>query len=515
MLHQLVRDAALRTPESLAVVGPDGELSYTRLDRWADRIALVLAELGVREGDRVGIWLDKSAAAVATMQAVLRLGAAYVPLDPHAPPRRIASLVSDCAPAALVAAPERAKTLDEFGKQPPLLSAWPGGSPWRHVPQAEPEPLATPLPQPARGEDDLAYILYTSGSTGEPKGVCLSHRNALAFVDWAAVELRAGGADRFANHAPLHFDLSVLDLYVAFAVGASVHLVPQEAAYAPRELVRFLTEREITVWYSVPAALLLMMRHGELLETSVPTLRAVLFAGEAFPVDPLRRLRAHLPYARFLNLYGPTETNVCTYHEVDRIDPERTVPVPIGRMCSGDTVTAVRPDGRPAGPGEEGELIVSGPTVMLGYWGRPSLAGDSYPTGDIAQVLPDGGFQYVGRRDAMVKVRGHRIEFGEIEAALQSHDGVAEAAAVVVGHSIDATLVAFLVPAGDLAPSLLDLKRHSAARLPRHAIVDLVHVLPRLPRTGNGKVDRRALTELARAHEAETGSAHDAEDTGR
>jgi amino acid adenylation domain-containing protein len=354
-----------------------------------------------------------------------------------------------------------------------------------------------PIEHPAAGYDDLAYILYTSGSTGKPKGVCLSHRHALAFINWAAEELQAMPADRFSNHAPFHFDLSVLDLYVAFKTGASVSLIPDGMSYVPRRLVDFILQENITIWYSVPSALTLMMEQGGLLDLAQPIpLRVILFAGEPFPIKHLRRLFERYPSVRYLNLYGPTETNVCTFYEVTDIPPDRTKPVPIGRACCGDRVWAVKDDGTEVKPGEEGELMVSGPTVLLGYWGRPPHGDGPYATGDIVQLQADGNYLYIGRRDHMVKVRGHRIELGDIEAALGEHPHIHEAAVAVSGSGVEARLVAFIVSTTDELPTLLDIKRHCAERLPRYMIVDDVRSIPALPRTRNGKVDRLTLSGM-------------------
>lgn len=492
-LKDLLVRSARRSPNALAINGPDGSMTYGELDGLANRMARALADLGVRKGDRVGVWLDKSIRAVAAMQASLRLGATYVPLDPLAPASRTAEIMNDCTMRAIVSTSERSQRIlsGDFERMPCLIvDGLDSLSYSRSLASFSDEPLDAPQAQ----HDDLAYILYTSGSTGKPKGVCISHRNALAFIEWAAKELAATSDDRLSSHAPLHFDLSVLDLYVAFMTGASVHLIPDGMSFVPSRLVDFITREKITIWYSVPSALILMMENGGLLEIPSIPIRAFLFAGEPFPIQPLRRLFERWPSARFLNLYGPTETNVCTFHEVVGIDADRTKPVPIGRACSGDRVWAVKDDGSRVGPGEEGELMVSGPTVLLGYWGLPPHGDRPYATGDLVRLHEDGDYSYIGRRDHMVKVRGHRIELGDIEAALAQYPGMREVAVVVSGSGVEARLIAYAVNTAAVTPALLDIKRHCAERLPRYMIIDEAHFLQSLPRTRNGKIDRLTLT---------------------
>jgi L-proline---[L-prolyl-carrier protein] ligase len=263
---------------------------------------------------------------------------------------------------------------------------------------------AAPLPAPPVTRDSLAYILYTSSSTGQPKGVCISHGNALAFIEWAVEELGLTAGDRLSSHAPLHLDLAVLDLYAAFASGACVSLVPEGLSFIGSRLVDFLHEERITIWYSVPSALTKMIESGGLLEAGPGSLRTVLLAGKPFPIVPLRRLRAAFPGVRMLNLYGPTETNVCTSCEVTEIPDDRVAAVPIGSACSGDRVWAVRDDGGEAGIGEAGELLVDGPTVMLGYWGWPPQR-RPYHTGDLVERLDEANYACLGRCDALVHAR--------------------------------------------------------------------------------------------------------------
>ena len=487
MLQDLVSRAAAERPDALAVRGPDGDLSYAELDARANRIARALSSAGVASGDRVAIALPKSAEAVAAMQGVLRLGAAYVPVDVQSPPARQRTVMLDCGVRALVARPDEAHASLQSGAEGIFLLAADGlrGGALASV-------SAEPVPPPAIRASDNAYILYTSGSTGRPKGVCISHTNAMAFVSWAVEALDARASDRFANHAPFHFDLSVLDLYAAFAVGAAVCIVPEGAAFAAKELVRFVRAERITVWYSVPSAITLMMEHGDLLAEAPGSLRALLFAGEPFSMKHLRRLREAWPALAMWNLYGPTETNVCTAHQVGRIAPEQTS-IAIGRAVCGDRVWARTDHGVEAMPGEEGELLVQGPTVFAGYWGQPPRSDETYPTGDRVRVGESGEFYFLGRRDHMVKVRGHRIELGEIESAVLHHASVREASAVVVGDGLSARLVVFVATAGEKAPTLLDVKRLCADKLPRYMIPDDAVSLGELPRNRNGKVDRLAL----------------------
>jgi clorobiocin biosynthesis protein CloN4 len=275
-----------------------------------------------------------------------------------------------------------------------------------------------------------------------------------------------------------------------------VHLIAPELSFAPAQLVEFLRQQQITVWYSVPSVLAVMMRHGRLLDRPAPeTLHTVLFAGEPFPIAQLRDL-AGWTGARMMNLYGPTETNVCTFHEVSKADLDRDRPVPIGVPASGDRVWAVRADGLVAGPGDEGELIVDGPTVMAGYWGHPPQRGP-YHTGDLVRVLPDGAYDYLGRRDQLVKIRGHRVELGEVETVLENHPDVADAAAVAVGEGVDTRLVVFVAPRPGCELGVLALRQHLARSLPRYLMADEVRVMSPLPRNSNGKIDRLVLRARA------------------
>lgn len=491
LLKDLLLESARRTPAAVAVKCPErGAVGYAELDALANRVARVLAAHGVVAGARVGVFMPKSATALAVMQGALRLGAAYVPLDPASPRARVRALAADCGLVALAGnARELAAFAAEPGASSPFLLELDGAG--RALLDLA---AATPPPPPRAGARSLAYILYTSGSTGLPKGVALSQENALAFVDWARRELGVTRGDVLANHAPLHFDLSVLDVYAAFGAGACVALVPEMAALVARQLVEFVAAHRVTIWYSVPSALALMLDEGGLLRRDALALRAVCCAGEPFPPRLLAALRRGLPHARILNLYGPTETNVCTFYEAPA-EVSAETPVPIGVPASGDEVWAVTAGGSRAAAGEIGELFVSGPSVMLGYWGQePHPRGAPYRTGDLVRVRADGGFDYVGRRDRMVKLKGHRVELGEVESALGRHPAIGEVAAAIVGSGRDAKLVAVAVPRAGRRVPLLELKAHCAKHVPRYMIIDRVVWLDTsLPRTPRGKLDREAI----------------------
>jgi amino acid adenylation domain-containing protein len=517
-LSQLLDEAAGRRPEHPAVEDQDGRtLTYAALARAADRLATRLARWGVGRGDRVGLLLPKGVEAVAAIHGVLRSGAAYVPVDPTAPLLRGAGIFADCGVKAVVVAADRAAELRRHwpglgpGPAPRLIvvgegpdDLGPADARWHDVLDDD---APSPLP-PARETDDLAYVLYTSGSTGKPKGVMLSHANAFTFLDWCDHTLLPRPDDRFSSHAPFHFDLSVFDLFVSCRYGATLVVIGEALGRDPARLGAFLFERRLSVWYSSPTILGLLAQRGGLERTGFPAPRLVLFAGEVFPIMPLRRLRNLWPDAAMWNLYGPTETNVCTAYPIPRTIPDgQSTPFPIGPVCPPLRARVVNEEGRDVPVGELGELVIAGPGVMRGYFGQPDLTARSflidsdgegttwYRTGDLVGVDARGCHHFHGRRDRMVKKRGYRIELGEIESALYRHESVDRAAVIARSDDSGVSIAAFVALKPAQKGSIIAMKRHCTAYLPHYMVPDSITFLSDLPTTSTDKVDYQGLKQ--------------------
>ena len=508
-LCRYLEESAASFPQRVAAVDPDGTaLTYRELDAQASRIAGFLAAHGVRPGDRVGLVLPKSTAALTAVFGVMKLRAAYVPVDWTGPAARIRAILSDCQVRAVFLdrrRPDLAGTAEtmillgtDTGEEPRGSDSGPFD--WETA-------LAHEQIQPdvaARTPEDLAYILYTSGSTGVPKGVMLTHRNATSYVDWCSEVFAPTEHDRFSSHAPFHFDLSILDIYVPIKHGGSVHLIPDELGKNPKDLARFIADRRLTVWYSTPAILGLLAEFGDLDHLDCSSLRLVLFAGEVFPVKQLRRIVSRWPGPDYYNLYGPTETNVCTFALIPKPIPEdRSEPYPIGWPCSHCSALVLDTDGQPVEPGEEGLLYIAGPSVFSGYWGRTAesdalfLERDGtrwYNTGDVVKEQGGDGFIYMGRRDRMVKRRGYRIELGEVESCLYRHPVIDEAAVIASPHpQTGMRIISYLVAPENARPSIIDMKTYCNRNLPAYMNPDIFVFVENLPRTSTNKVDYQAL----------------------
>lgn len=521
LLWHYVAENARRYPSNLAIVSRDNRLTYGELHEHSDRLAARLAAEGIGSGHRVALYLPKSHKSVIAILGILKTGAAYVPVDPTAPGRRAGFILADCAVSGLVTTgqhlarlaemPAALKSIrlilvtdDSTDERSPAIDFEGSIHGWDELESQG----ASAVPSPSAIETDPAYLLYTSGSTGNPKGVILSHRHAVNFVEWGAETFDVTPQDKLSNHAPLHFDLSIFDVFVALSRGACVSMIPDEVATFPLTLAEWIETNAISISYSVPSALTRLLLRGRLERFEYRALRTVLFAGEVFPVKYLREVMEKFKHADFFNLYGPTETNVCTFYKVPKpLDPD-VAQISIGKACANTEVVALGEQGRPIEPGETGELYVRGPSVMLGYWGLEEKTQEVlvrnplqssyhewlYRTGDIVQLEPDGNYSFLGRRDHMIKSRGYRIELGDIEQALYEHERVREAAVVAVpDEEIGARLHAFIVLHDHSKLNAADLESFCLTRLPRYMVPETFHLRGELPKTSTGKMDRVAL----------------------
>jgi amino acid adenylation domain-containing protein len=516
LLSQLVTSAAERDPAAPAVRSGDGELTYGQLADRSGAVAGALQSLGVRRGDRVGVYLHKSVAAYAAVHGVLRAGAAYVPIDPFAPPALVAGIVEDCGIEVLVSEPRQWAALAQLPPLCPTLRAVVGlDRPVEGLGGVSPAELAAvtggPVP-PKLLSDDLAYVMYTSGSTGRPKGIVHTHRSGLRYAQQAVELYGVRSSDRLANSAPFHFDISTFELFAGPLAGASTLVIPEPYLKMPASLSQLLAEDRSTFWYSVPFLLGELAARGALEARDLRSLRWVIFGGEVMAPETLADLMAHLPAARFSNSYGPAEVNQCTFHHLDG-PPRRGEPVPIGRPLPDADVVVVDEVGADVADGELGELLVRCSTMMDRYWGRADLNARAfvfrplpgggqarwYATGDLVRQREDGGYEFVGRRDNQVKVRGNRVELESVEAALTAVAGIEHAVAGVVEVDGMQVMAAAIVPTEGATVDGDAALASAAAVLPSYAVPFRLVTVDQLPFTPSGKLDRRAV----RAHVAE------------
>jgi amino acid adenylation domain-containing protein len=381
LLQHLLEKTVSVSPEETAVVDGDRSITYIELNRISNQVANQLINNGCKTGTTVAVYLPKSIEAIITFFGILKAGGAYVPLDAHySPPNRIMSILELNKTGFLVTNKESHEKLS-------MPNDWHDMDIFfidyllnqENVSKAEINELnaenrsylhqngseATPDVRSIH-ENCLAYVLYTSGSTGVPKGVMITHRNALTFINWALDVFKPAPGTVFANHAPFHFDLSVFDLFAAFAIGGTVHLVPSNVMHNPRALVEWIETKSIEIWYSVPSVWTTILNYAEINPTLFGHLKMILFAGEVFPSKYLKTLMHLFPDKRFFNLYGPTETNVCTYHEIRSVSEIDSESVPIGKACENTAVQAFDKKMQEVQVGETGELHVEGPGVCIG-----------------------------------------------------------------------------------------------------------------------------------------------------
>ncbi|MGW7515328.1 amino acid adenylation domain-containing protein [Streptomyces sp. NPDC054796] len=479
---------AARTPGATAVSCASRSLSYAELDARADALAHHLTGLGVGPGDLVAIACEPSADMVTAVLAVMKSGAAYVPLDAAHPAARTRFVAHDCAPAGLLTDQEPTGGLAAYDWDWVLPApSWPRTPP-SEAPGARRRRPLTP--------DSPAYVIYTSGSTGVPKGVCVSHRGIASLVAAQRERLALTARSRILQFASLTFDASVFEMCMALLTGATLVLAGRERTRPGDDLVRLVDDEGITHLTLPPSALAVLP------PDTMPGLESVVVAGEPCPGALAERWSRG---RRLINAYGPTEATVCVTMSRPLSGPDKP---PIGTPVTNARTYVL--DGRrePVATGATGELYVGGPGLALGYLNRPDLTRERfvpdpfapgalmYRTGDLVRTRPDGQLEYVGRADHQVKVRGHRIEPGEIEETLCRHPAIARAAVLVREDDGTPRLAAYAQPAAGAAPSAADLRAHLKEALPAYLVPDLIDVVGRMPLTANGKTDHAALRAL-------------------
>jgi amino acid adenylation domain-containing protein len=516
-LQDALTTSAERHPEKTAVIFRNQRMTYGEWEQASNRLAHALRKAGCVKGDRVGLLLPKSFEILVGMFGALKADCIYVPLDTSSPGARLARIVEAadcrCVLALHSAAPLLGDLLrgsikvgwmdqgGEVSRNDSVAFSWP------EVQSLSAEPVPS-----SSTEEDIAHLLFTSGTTGAPKGVMITHSNVQHFLDWAVPYFGIESGDRISAHPPFHFDLSTFDIHGTVRAGAELHLVPPELNLLPSRLADFIRDSNLTQWFSVPSILTHMAKSDAVRQNDFPALKRLLWCGEKFPTPGLIYWMKRLPGVGFFNLYGPTEATIASsFYQVPACPSDETAETPIGEPCAGERLLVLDEKLRPVAPGEPGDLYIGGVGLSPGYWRDPARTaevfvqdpampgpeGRIYRTGDLARWTKTGELCLLGRSDSQIKSRGYRIELGEIEAALHSLPGIQTAAVVAIDSSAfeGTTICCAWVSAEGREDNPAELRRSLSKLVPNYMIPSRWMPLERMPLNGNGKTDRRFLKE--------------------
>lgn len=522
LLHDNLAQAANQCPDHTAFRCGTKSITYAELNNASSRFAAALIELGVQPEELVGLRTTASINAAIAVYGILKAGAAYVPIDPLLPDDRTVSIVKKYEIQCLVATDAKSTTLVTLENTASSLKTIIGcvsstDSDLKYVLWSDVE-SRQPCDAVRVEPNAPAYVISTSGSTGEPKGIVHTHASGQSYAALTVATYNLDQHDRIASLSPLHFDMATFGLLAGVLAQATVVLVPPAYTRLPASLSSLIDSERITIWYSVPFALIQVLERGVLEQRDCSTLRWVVFAGEVFPKQHLDRLRRQWSHAAFSNAYGPAETNVCTVFNIPSriqqgdsyIDAQESCP--IGQPWGNVKALILSEVGDVAEPGTTGELLICGPTTMRSYFAGTETSPDAfyfhgsdrfYRTGDLVQQTLTGDLIYVGRKDRQVKVRGHRLELEAIESEISAHPATEECAVInlLVTEINELCAVVTVSVIGSLSPK--QIRDWLSNRIPTYAIPTKIVITDRLNRTSTGKIDRQSLTrEMQRAGNA-------------
>ena len=522
-IYELFEQKAETNPGATAVVCGLESLSYGILNEKANRLANFLRKQGIKPDEPVGILMERGVELIAGILGILKAGGAYVPIDPAYPAARVEYMLKHSGMKILVTGGKWAEKAIELSQSTnrndgrvEVLIDMTGHASYEITDNlciyrgdaVMAESSANPLP--VNHMQNLMYVIYTSGSTGLPKGVMVTHSNAVNYIQWSIHAMALNSRDTMMLVTSVSFDISVFEIFGALLSGACLVIVPDEKLRDPAELMEYMDKTGVTIWHSVPTLMsqMLLSLNKEKLEhysTCLQRIRLVMLGGEAWSAELARDIRKTLGRARIVNMYGPTEATIWVTSYIIGEELDHLSTIPIGKPVCNNRILILNKSGKLCGVGVPGEICICGKNVTRGYFKDPGKTADVfiqmgesgeivYKTGDTGKYLYNGNIEYIGRRDDMVKVRGYRIEIGEIESVMLEYQTVKEVAVIARKAGESNRLVCFYVSGREL--SIDGMRRHLQLKLPEYMIPSQFIHMDQMPLTPNGKIDRRALSNM-------------------